>query len=237
MSDYNRDEIIKVYNISKSKIEVIPGGVDVDRFYPEENTSYIRKKFNIPQDKFIIMAAGRLVFRKGFDNLIKAMPEVIGAFKDKVYLLILGEGRLEERLKNLARKLKLENHVNFVGAVNNKEIPLYYRSSDLFVIPSRCMEPFGLVILEALSSGTPVLGTPIGGIKEILSKFDKRLLFDGIDPKSISKLIEYFISSSAEYKGIKNKCRNYALKNYNWNIIATKIENLYYTVKILDVLF
>lgn len=230
LSEYNRDQIVKIHHISKTKIEVIPGGVDVDRFRLGDDIRHIREELNIPEDKFIIMAAGRLVFRKGFDNLIKAMPGIIKKFKGRVCLLILGGGRLEAKLKDLAKKLKLENYINFVGEINNEKIPLYYRSSDLFVIPSRYMEPFGLVILEALSSGTPVLGTPIGGIKEILSKFDKRLLFDGVDPTSISKLIEYFISSNSEYKEIKGKCRDYILKNYSWNIITTKIEDLYYTV-------
>lgn len=230
LSEYNKALIVKIHRIPEAKIEVIPGGVDVDRFQSGNDKKHIRKELDIPADKFIIMAAGRLVFRKGFDNLIKAMPGLIKKFKKKPCLLILGGGRLEEKLKDLVKNLKLEKYIDFVGEVNNEKIPLYYRSSDLFVIPSMCMEPFGLVILEALSSGTPVLGTPIGGIKEILSKFDKRLLFDGVDPTSISKLIEYFISSDSEYKDIKGRCRDYVLKNYSWNIIATKIEDLYYTV-------
>ena len=230
LSENSKSETIR-YHVSKEKIEVIPGGVDTSRFHPSDDRISVRKELNMPQDKFIIMSAGRLVFRKGFDNLIKAMPEIVKKFREKVYLLIAGDGLLEKELKDLTKRLKLENHIGFLGAVDNEKIPLYYCSSDLFVIPSRYMEPFGLVILEALSSGTPALGTPIGGIKEILAKFDKRLLFDSVEPESISKLIEHFIVSGHEYNEIKNKCRDYILKNYSWGVLILKIENLYYSVR------
>lgn len=228
LSEYNKNLIGNIHNIPSSKIEVIPGGVNTTKFKPAEDRSAAREKLDIPQDKFILLTVRRLVPRMGIENLIKSMPRIIKEVKG-ISLIIGGIGPSENKLKRLANNLNLENYVKFVGFIPDEELHLYYQATDLFILPTISLEGFGLATVEALSSGTPVLGTPVGGTKEVLGNFDKSLLFNGTDPDSISDLIIDFVNSKSQNQTdeLHKKCRDYALKNYSWDVVISKLLDLY----------
>lgn len=228
LSEYNKDLIRDIHNIPSSKVKIIPGGVDTTKFKPTKDKSTVKEKLGLPSNRFLIFAVGRLIPRKGFDILTEAIPKVISKNKN-VYFVIGGEGQLEKYLNTMIKKLNLETYVNLKGFIDDELIPLYYQAADLFVVPSRVLEPFGLITIEALSSGTPVLGTPIGGTKEILSKLDKNLLFNGTDPDSISDLIIDFVNSKSptQIDELRKRCRAYVIKNYSWDIVISNLERIY----------
>ena len=145
-------------------------------------------------------------------------------------MVIGGKGPLEDRLIALARSFGIEQKVHFTGFISEDQLPLYYQMADLFVLPTQELEGFGLVTLEAMASGLPVIGTPVGGTKEILGKFNAEFLFDDTQPDSIAKLAleKYLIvkNSPQRWKPISEQCRKFVEKNYSWKQNIDSLEQL-----------
>jgi glycosyltransferase involved in cell wall biosynthesis len=137
-----------------------------------------------------------------------------------VHLTICGEGPEKERLINLIYELGLVNDVRMTGFISSSKLPSYYQAADFFILPTRCLEGFGLVTPEAMACGTPVLGTPIGGTKEILSRFNSKFLFASPAPEAMAlgmhKIIQKYIDDPEKYHNLRNSCRDYVEKNYSW---------------------
>ncbi|MQY78269.1 MAG: glycosyltransferase [Bacteroidetes bacterium] len=206
------------------------GGVDLTRFEFEENKLAIRKQLGLSGEKFILFTVRNLVPRMGLENLIYAMKEIIRYAKD-VYLIIGGKGELKEKLSSLISELNLIDFVKLQGFIPSEELPHYNQAADFFILPTKYLEGFGLVTLEAMACGTPVLGTPVGGTKEILDKFNPAFLFKDTSPESISNRIlekyNYYKENPEEYKKISQKCRVFAEKNYSWERNISEIEALF----------
>ena len=128
-------------------------------------------------------------------------------------------------MKKLAKKLNLTERINFVGSVKQEVLYNYYQLADLFILPTRYLEGFGLVTLEAMASGLPVLGTPVGGTTEILSKFDKNFLFSGVDPQSMAKKISEFLNSKPDLVRLGLRCREFVLQEYSQEKWLDRIES------------
>ena len=227
LSHYTRDKLWNAYRIPSYKVVIIPGGVDMDRFHPASDRMEIRRRLNIPEEKIILLTIRNLVPRMGLENLIAAMKDVIENMPD-TYLIIGGSGRLKEELVELSRRLKIEGNIRFAGFISEQDLPDYYRAADAFILPTLELEGFGLVTLEALACGTPVLGTPVGGTKEILGIFDTSYLFRDTGPESIAELIiekcQQFKDNPNLRKSVSSQCRNFIESNYSWetNVGATE---------------
>jgi glycosyltransferase involved in cell wall biosynthesis len=219
LSKFTKDKIINIHEILKEKIKVIPGGVDLNKFLPVVNKNKIRKRLNISSNKIILFTVRNLVQRMGLENLIVAFNGLIKQ-NAEINLVIAGEGKLKTDLIALAKSLGIEDHIDFVGYIPEEQLPSYYQMADLFVLPTKELEGFGLVTLEALASGLPVLGTPIGGTKEILGRFDPDFLFENTGAESIIKKIleKYKIikENPKKWQEISQQCRNFAETNYSW---------------------
>ncbi|MBM3251443.1 MAG: glycosyltransferase family 4 protein [Candidatus Omnitrophica bacterium] len=224
-SEYSREKLVKFYNINDNKIMIIPGCVDTDRFKPVEDKAGLRDNLGIPKESYVLITARNLVERMGIDNLIFAFYNLSCLYKD-LYLVIAGEGRLKNKLISLVKELDIGDLVKFTGRLNESELVQYYQASDLFILPTKYIEHFGLVTIEAFATGMPVLGTPVGGTVEILNKFNKEFLFQGTDFKSITQGIIRFLD---KYRNIdlKNSCREFAIKEYSLNKIIDQTEKFY----------
>jgi glycosyltransferase involved in cell wall biosynthesis len=230
LSKFTRNKLVDTYNIPKDKIIEIPGGVDINNFCPNDAKGAIRKKLKISHDKVILLTVRNLVQRMGLENLIKAFNGLEKKY-GYIQLVIGGSGPLKNELIALARKLGIEQKVHFAGFISEDKLPLYYQMADLFVLPSKELEGFGLVTLEAMASGLPVVGTPIGGTKEILGNFDPSFLFERTDPQSMSELIlkKYYIikNNPQRWKEISNQCRSFVVQNYSWEKNVDALEGLF----------
>ncbi|HOX54465.1 MAG TPA: glycosyltransferase family 4 protein [Candidatus Omnitrophota bacterium] len=224
-SKYSKDKIIKFYKIDEGKIHIIPGCVDTEVFRPTENRQVLRNKLNIPQDKFVLITARNLVARMGIDNLIFAFDTLSEIYKD-LYLIIIGEGKLRVKLETLVKKLSLNNPVKFAGNLKEADLVKHYQASDLFILPTKYIEHFGLVTIEALACGIPVLGTPVGGTVEILEQFNREFIFEGTDKEAIAKGIKKFLGN---FRGIdlKEKCREFVASRYSFDKIISQTEKLF----------
>ncbi len=167
-------------------IHLIAGGADVERFTPAQNRADVRRALGLPVDRTLLLSVRRLAPRMGLDNLIKAMPAIIARRPDAL-LLIGGKGPEQERLQQLVDQNGLQNHVRLLGFIPDEQLSGYYQAANLFVLPTLALEGFGLVTTEALASGVPVIGTPVGATPEILSLLDPRLIAAGTQPADLAQ--------------------------------------------------
>ena len=229
LSKFTKDKLCNTYGISSDKIVVIPGGVDLGRFYPTAARMRIRKRLDIPTDHTILLSVRNLVPRMGLENLIHAMRDVVSRIEN-ITLLLGGSGPLKKELIALTRKLGLENHIRFIGFIPEHDLPDYYRASDLFILPTFELEGFGLVTLEALASGILVLGTPVGGTVEILKHFDPRYIFRSAKAEDMSDLIIEtclrFKENPVQWERISAYCRRFVEQNYSWEKNVDELETI-----------
>ena len=233
LSEYTRKKLQQTYSLSSSKVSVIPGGVDLERFKPPTDKARIRTRLDLPEDKFILFTVRNLVPRMGLENLISAFEIVQNGRRD-LLLVIGGEGPLEPELKEQVRRYGVEDYVRFAGYIPDEDLPSYYQMADLFILPTIELEGFGLVTIEALASGLPVLGTPVGGTREILTKLGADYLFEDSTPQSIAtgilKALNDWATNKAAYESIAQTCREAAEQHYSWDNHVSKLEDLFYSM-------
>ena len=226
LSKFMFNELVRLHRIKPENVSLLFGGVDTERFSPAEDRELLRKELNLPLGRPILLTVRNLLPRMGLENLILAMQEIVKKECNPL-LLIIGRGFLEEKLKGMVKKLGLCRHIYFLGFIDDAKLPLYYKAADLFILPTKYLEGFGLVTVEALACGTPVLGTPVGATPEIIEKIDKNLLFQDTTPESITTLIIEYLKNPDLIRNLRTKCREYVLKNYSWDIYIKRLKEIY----------
>jgi glycosyltransferase involved in cell wall biosynthesis len=215
------DILHREYNVDWSRIFVIAGGVDTDRFQPSLSRSQARERLGWEQDRQILFTPRRLVQRMGIDRLLEAVAQVKEQVPE-VWLAIAGKGVLRESLEKKAEGLGLENHVQFLGFLPDDLLPIAYQGADLTVVPSLDLEGFGLILLESLACGTPVLSTPVGGMPEVLNPFCADLVTETTEVSAIATRLEQFLLGKLPLPS-RQDCRSYAVDNFQWEKIAEQV--------------
>ncbi len=208
------------------KIEVIPNGVDLERFIFPSNTRKLRKELNLPLDVPIILFVGRLSIRKGIHILVDAFKHVVKEFPE-AKLLIAGKGFLREYLRYKVRANNIADKVEFLGYISDDELIKLYAASDIFVCPSIFAEAFGIVILEAMASGKPVIATKVGGIPEIIDHEVNGLLVEPNDTGELRNAIIRLLSDKREMNRIGRNARKKVEEVYDWNKLVFRILEVY----------
>ena len=227
----------RLYNVRPDRIEVVTAGVDLDKFHPLDKDS-ARKTIGISETK-IILSVGRIDPLKGVDILIKAISMMDNTADTKV-LIVGGEqesGDELNKLINLSNKLGLNDVLRFEGVVNQDMLPIYYNASDIFVMPSY-YESFGLVALEAMACGVPVVASRVGGPKSLINQGGNGYLIPWVCPEPFSEKLEILLSNEILRKNMANASISTA-RNLDWNNTANKLSNIYSSlapVKNIDVI-
>ncbi len=191
---------------------LIPGGVNSQRFQPMEKGQ--------PRNVLRLVTLRNLVPRMGLYQLIRAMQ----LLPPHINLKIGGEGPLRAELMKLIHSLDLSERVELIGHVQDEELPRFYSSADWFVLPTVALEGFGLVILESLSCGTPVLGTRIGAIPELLERFDPQWIIKEPTPKEIAATI---LSASGQPPPSPDDLHHRVAGEFDWKNIAKRYLELF----------
>ncbi len=226
LSRFMADRLAKEHPGLEAPVALLPGGVDLDRFRPAENRQAMKTTLGIPPGTLVLLTVRNLEPRMGLDHLLHAMAEV--AKTGQPLLLIGGRGPMEHELNQLAARLGLNSSVRFEGYIPEERLPIYYQAADFFILPSKELEGFGLVAVEALACGTPVLGTPVGAIPEVLRGLGADLLFEGIDPEAIGRGIREHLkrvrADPEGYEALRRHCRAYAVTRFGWDLIIKQLE-------------
>lgn len=180
-----------------------------------------REHLKLPVDSKVIFTLGALVERKGFHYLIEAMKTIVKK-RDDVLCFIGGSGPLKDKLQQRINEFGLQNHVKLLSFVPDEELKYWMNTADLFVLPS-LSESFGVVVLEALAVGTPVVATINGGSEEIVTSEDYGLLCPPADPECLAEKILIAL----EKKWDREKIRKYA-EQFTWEFVMKKILDVYY---------
>lgn len=224
-SKFMQREMCQLYGeVGKGKTVCIPLGVDTNRFSFVADPSAVREELGLPMDRFIILTVRRLVARMGLENLITAMGHVVKQIPDAL-LLIGGKGYLENALRAQVRELHLESNVEFLGFIPEEKLPHYYQAANLFLLPTIALEGFGLVTLEALSCGTPVIATPVGANPEVLGPLGEEFLCKNATPEALAERIVWFLKQGANAE-LRRHCRDYCESNFNIEKVVSSIEEV-----------
>ncbi len=202
--------------IGVKNIEVIPNGIDLKKFENLERKQH---------QGFVVITVARLEKVKGIEFLIKAFVDFRSQQSQQVELWIIGDGSERKNLEELTKKLDLEEKIKFLGAIPNEKIPEYLAQADCFVLPS-LKEGFGIVILEARAADLPVIGTRVGGIKELIEDGKTGILVEPGNSEAIAKAIQKIYSNPE----LRTKLINLAmarLKRYDWQNIAERVYSIY----------
>jgi glycosyltransferase involved in cell wall biosynthesis len=212
------------YQIPWDKINIIPGGVDINHFQKNLSRQEARRQLGWPNDNPILFTSRRLVHRMGIDKLLQAVAAIKPKIPD-IWLAIAGRGHIQTLLQKQTQELGLENNVKFLGFLPDEDLPIAYQAADLAIMPSQSFEGFGLAILESLACGTPVICTPVGGMPEILQGFSPELITNDISAKSLEEKLEEVLLGKI-YLPSREQCREYTTKNYDWYNIAQKVRKV-----------
>jgi len=228
LSQEFKELLVERYDVKPDKVVVVPGGCDTNRFVPGDKVK-ARQTLNLPLNKKIIFTVRRLVRRVGVDVLLKA-AKLLAVKHPDLLVLVGGKGPLKGELEDLVTKLGIETSVLFTGYIPEPQLSLYYQAADVMAVPSVAYEGFGLVTIEALACGVPVVGTPVGGTREILGLLDNRLLSRSAQPEDLAAALDRVLSLEP-WVPDANNCRDFAVQNYSWEKIILDIRRLYSMTK------
>ena len=223
-SHYSRDTLLEaVPRMGRKRIEVIPWGVDAARFAPAADRGALRAALGWGSDEMVLFTARRRVPRMGVGQLIRGFG-LAAQQRDDLRLVIAGDGPLRGRLEALARRAG--GRVEFLGFVPDDDLVRYFQAASLFVLPSIDLEAFGLVTVEALACGTPVLGTQRCATPEILGPLDERLLIPRDDAHAIAEAILGPGLAVASDPACRERCRAHVVEQYTWERTAAAYDRL-----------
>jgi glycosyltransferase involved in cell wall biosynthesis len=220
LSEYSRSLLMADHPDQESKIRAVSGGVETNAFTPADGMQAARSRLGLDPARRLLVTVRRAEPRMGIEQLLRAVRTLPA---DDVSVAIVGGGMLTTELRNLGSALGLDGRVIFVGQVPEDALPDWYRAADLFVLPTVAYEGFGMATVEALASGTPVVGTPAGATPELLEPLDPRLVAAGSDADSLAVAIQDALSFVDD--DFRKRCRDYAVTRFGWEQVARTWEN------------
>jgi glycogen(starch) synthase len=223
-SYYMRGHVADIFDIDERRIAVIPNGIDPSELRPAGDLQALRREFAEPQEKLVLFV-GRLVYEKGFQLALEALPSVIDQVAN-VRFLVAGSGTHEAELKAQAQRLGLTEYGGFLGWIGDDVLHSLYRIADLCVVPS-IYEPFGLVALEAMASGCPCIVADTGGLREVVPLGERvGLRFNGGDAAHLGVMIERLLVDEQLRERLVTEASEHVLR-FDWDDIAQRTRGIY----------
>ena len=216
------DTVNRVKNMGINNVFDISPGVDSDTFKPTANK--VREKYKIQYSKLLLFV-GRFAPLKNLGFLITAFKELVKERKN-VKLLLLGEGPLEKQTRTWVRKLKVEEHVIFMGRLKNEQLPQYYSAADIFVMSS-AYENFSNAILEAMSCELPIVATKVGGIPMQVKDGENGFLVKSDNIKQFKKAVITLLDNNSLAIEMGKRNRELVKRKYSWSTSAQKLKEVY----------
>ncbi|WP_374165175.1 glycosyltransferase family 4 protein [Arcticibacter sp. MXS-1] len=235
----DREDLIEYYNASARKITVIPCGFSPEEFRPMDK-SEARKLLNLHDNEYILLQLGRMVPRKGVDNVIRSLEHLRETDKRVRLVIVGGETDVPDpetcpelaRLQAIAAEKGVSASVTFVGRRNRNALKYYYAAADIF-ITTPWYEPFGITPLEAMACGTPVIGSNVGGIKYSVIDGKTGFLVPPNDPPVLAERINEMLADKSLLKRMSRESLKRVNTMFTWENVAKMTGNLYERVLLL----
>jgi D-inositol-3-phosphate glycosyltransferase len=230
----DKDDMVAHYRANPRKISIVPCGFSSSEFYPIEKF-VARKILDLPQDQHVLLQLGRMVERKGVDNVIKSMAYLKSLPGKEFKLIIVGgdSEKLEDsncreykRLYNMAKRLNVLERVEFAGRKDRNKLKYYYNAADLF-ITTPWYEPFGITPLESMACGTPVIGANVGGIKFSIKDGITGSLVPPRQPKKLAQKILEVIGDQEKLNRMGLNAIKHVNTWFTWTKVAEQVHELY----------
>jgi glycogen(starch) synthase len=222
-SAYMREHVSDIYGLDERRVTVIPNGIDPSDLVPVDDLDALRLRFAQPDERLVLLV-GRLVYEKGFQLALEALPALIERLGNVRYI-VAGSGTAEGELREQATELGLDEHGTFLGWIGDDVLHSLYRIADLTVVPS-IYEPFGLVALEAMASGCPCLVADTGGLREVVPHEDVGLRFRSRDPHSLGAMAERLLTDGELRDRLVAEASEHVL-SFDWADVARQVAGVY----------
>jgi glycogen synthase len=224
-SYYMREQIADIFGVPDERVSVIPNGIDPEDLQPSDATELerLRAEFAAPDEKLVLLI-GRLVYEKGFQIAIEAMPRLVERVPGTRFL-VAGSGTHEEALKRQAETLGVLEHGTFLGWIGDDVLHSLYPIADLCVVPS-IYEPFGLVALEAMASGCPCIVADTGGLREVVPHDEVGLRFRSRDPGSLAAVAERVLADDELGRRLVAEAHEH-VRHFDWLDVAERTAEVY----------
>jgi len=223
-SNFMKGHVQSLFGLPFDKINVIPNGINITSFNGVERDFEFRRQYAMDNEK-IILYVGRLVYEKGIQHLISAMPKILEGYND-AKLLIAGKGGMFDNLKAQAEAMGIGNKVYFTGYLNAKQVQKMYKCADVAVFPST-YEPFGIVALEGMLAGVPTVVSDAGGLNEIVDHGINGMKSYSGNPNSIADSVLTVLYDQKLSANMVKKAKQKVKEEFNWNKIAQDTHYIY----------
>lgn len=227
VSDFTRRELLQYYKVKEAKIHVIHNGVDVNKFKPETDKLKAKKELGFNLEDKAILSVGRLYARKGLFALIESMALVTRKFRN-AKLIIAGKGLSDEmkKLVSYATKLGVKDKIVFTGYFPDKKLPRLYQAADVFAF-STFYENLPFAVLEALSTGLPVVTTNVGGIPEMIEDGKNGFLVEPANSRGLANRILFYLEHPTTASEMAFLARENIENHFDWRLIVEKVVKVY----------
>jgi glycosyltransferase involved in cell wall biosynthesis len=223
-SEYMREEIKGIFSVPDNKLNVIPNGISADKFDDLEKVMEFRRRFAADNEK-IIFFVGRIVQEKGIQILLDAVPSILKSFYD-IKIILAGKGPHFDCLKQKSEEMGISHKVYFTGYIDDEDLKKLYKCADIAVFPS-LYEPFGIVVLEAMAAGIPVVATDAGGLNDIIEHgIDGMKAYIG-NSDSLAYCITELLHSPGLCDKLVLKAKDKIKNHYDWGVITDKTFSVY----------
>lgn len=231
------EEHMRAFLSSEGDIDIVPCGTDIERF-GSVNYGHARQVLGFTPEQKVVLYAGRFDPRKGIETLVRAVSPLTAEYGESLRLVLVGgshagqkDGDERDRIESIVRELGIAESVTFTGRLDHDKLSEYYAAADVCVVPSH-YEPFGLVAIEAMACGTPVIASNVGGLKFSVNHQETGLLVPAQDEQAFTAAIQQILADPdlRHRMGTAGRCRVEQL--FSWNGVAEQLDCLYQNLQV-----
>jgi glycogen(starch) synthase len=220
-----KNEICNHFSIPEKKVDVIPNAIDIPKYKTSIDRGLVRQRYGVGWGEKLVLCVGRLVSQKGIEYFIRAIPQIARHFPEAKYIIV-GEGWSRDSLEAEARASGHANKIRFTGFASDQEVINLMTSADVLVVPS-IYEPFGIVALEGMATGVPIVASQVDGLAEIIEHDRTGIFVFPKNPESIAWGIERILSDYDHAKWMTENAKEKLHKAYSWEAVAMKTVEVY----------
>ena len=224
-SESMKNEICDHFDIPSEKVDIIPNAIDVTKYKTSVDRGAVRQRYGVGYSNKLILCVGRLVPQKGVEYFIRAIPTIANNYPEAKYIIV-GEGWSRDKLEAEARATGHSDKIHFTGFASDKDVIELMTSADVLIVPS-IYEPFGIVALEGMATGVPVVASKVGGLAEVIDH-DKTGLF--VYPRSLESIawgIDRILSDPDHANWLTQNAKEKLHNAYSWEAVAMKTVEVY----------